>query len=218
MTADSCGVGIVYFYAAPIHTYAYHNRSIMAKRRLNPKEVDQLLTQYRSERRRLMFQLETVREAIRDLKALHGGEPEEGDETPVKRGPGRPRKAETVDRKAAKPGRRKRREIKNGGYRLSEWDNVVINAITKTNELLPKEELLKHVIAWARKNEPAMKESEVEAKLTRVLQKLSGKRGVLGAHRSGLRRGYHYGLKEWFFTSSGKLRKQHLEKLVLADA
>jgi hypothetical protein len=116
---------------------------------------------------------------------------------------------------ARRSGRRKRRAIKSGGYRLSEWDDVVINAITKTNELQPKEELLKHLMAWARKNEPAMKEAEVEAKLTRILQKLSGRRGVLGTHRSGLRRGYHYGLKEWFFTSSGKLRKQHLEKLVL---
>jgi hypothetical protein len=54
-------------------------------------------------------------------------------------------------------------------------------------------------------------------KLTRVLQKLSGKRGVLGAHRSGLRRGYHYGLKDWFFASSGALRKQHYDKLVLTN-
>ena len=189
----------------------------MAMKRLNPKEVDQLLTQYRSERRRLMFQLETVREAIRGLKSVHGDKGDDQDETMVKRGPGRPRKADTGASASKKTGRRKRREIKNGGYRLSEWDNVIIGAITKTNELLPKEELLKHLVAWARKNEPAMKEAEVEAKLTRVLQKLSGQRGVLGTHRSGLRRGYHYGLKEWFFASSGKLRKQHLGKLVLGD-
>jgi hypothetical protein len=50
----------------------------MAKKRLNPKEVDQLLTQYRSERRRLMFQLETVREAIRGLKEVRGDNTEEG--------------------------------------------------------------------------------------------------------------------------------------------
>ena len=187
----------------------------MAKKRLNPKEVDQLLTQYRSERRRLMFQLETVREAIRGLKEVRGDNTEEGDETSVKPGSGRPRKTAAEGAVARKSGRRKRRAIKSGGYRLSEWDDVVINAITKTNELQPKEELLKHLMAWARKNEPAMKEAEVEAKLTRILQKLSGRRGVLGTHRSGLRRGYHYGLKEWFFTSSGKLRKQHLEKLVL---
>ena len=189
----------------------------MAKKRLNPKEVQQLLGQYRSERRRLMFQLENVREAIRELKAVGGDQSDEGEEAAPKRGPGRPRKPVTTQKYKRKPGRRKKREIKNGGYRLSEWDNVIVDAITKRNELLPKEELKKHLIGWARKNEPAMKEDELEVKLTRVLQKLSGKRGVLGTYRSGLRRGYHYGLKDWFFQSTGKLRKQHLSKLVLND-
>ena len=72
-------------------------------------------------------------------------------------------------------------------------------------------------MVWAKKNEPLMQEDEIDVKLTRVLQKLSGKRGVLGTHRSGLRRGYHYGLKDWFFASSGALRKQHYDKLVLTN-
>ena len=83
----------------------------MAKKRLNPKEVDQLLTQYRSERRRLMFQLETVREAIRGLKEVRGDNTEEGDETSVKPGPGRPRKTAAEGAVARKSGRRKRRAI-----------------------------------------------------------------------------------------------------------
>ena len=81
----------------------------MAKKRLNPKEIDQLLTQYRSERRRLMFQLETVREAIRGLKEVRGDNTVEGDETLVKRGPGRPRKTDAEGAVARKSGRRKRR-------------------------------------------------------------------------------------------------------------
>ena len=60
-----------------------------------------------------------------------------------------------------------------------------------------------------------MSAPEVEVKITRVLQKLSGKRGELGTHRTGLRRGYHYGLKEWFFASSGLLRRSYLDKLVI---
>lgn len=189
----------------------------MPPKRLSEKEIDQLLGQYRSERRRLMFQLETVRTAIRDLKAgLSGNASPANGEAPVKRGPGRPRKTDAekaLTRK--KPGRRKKRTIEGGGYRLNEWDKTILDTIRKRDQLLPKEELLKAVSAWAKKNEPAMSAEEVEAKLTRVLQKLSGRRGELGTHRSGLRRGYHYGLKEWFFASSGLLRKQHFDKLVL---
>ena len=40
---------------------------------------------------------------------------------------------------------------------------------------------------------------------------------MLGPYHSGLRRGNHYGLKEWFFNSSGKLRSQHLDRLVLKE-
>lgn len=189
----------------------------MASKKLNEKEIDQLLTQYRSERRRLLFQLERVRSAMRDLKAgLETGVVSSGEE-PVKRGPGRP-KGSTNAKTAApkkKPGRRKKRTITGGGYRLNEWDQVVMDAIAKQNMLLPKEDLHLAAMEFAKKTAPEMTEEEVQAKLTRVLQKLSGKRGVLGTHRSGLRRGYHYGLKDWFFESSGLLRKQHYDKLVL---
>ncbi len=187
----------------------------MANKRLNEKEVEKLLSEYRSERRRLNFQLDRVREAIADLKAVGGGTSKGS--PPAKRGPGRPRKTAEAKRAKRKPGRRKKRVIKDGGYRLSNWDTMVIDHITKKKRLLPKAEIVANAVAWAKKNEPGMKDAEVEAKITRVLQKLSGKRGALGTHRSGLRRGYHYGVKEWFFASSGALRKQHYDKLVLTD-
>jgi hypothetical protein len=78
-------------------------------------------------------------------------------------------------------------------------------------------EILKAAQAWAKKNEPRMKAADVELKLTRVLQKLSGKRAQLGTYRSGLRRGYHYGIKPWFFASTGKLRGKYLGKLDLGE-
>jgi hypothetical protein len=199
-------------------TTIQENDQAMARKRLSPKEVAELLSQYRSERRRLMYQLETVREAMRELKAINGDTSAEDDDKPAKRGPGRPRKegAATTRKYRRKPGRRKKRTIKNGGYRLNEIDTVVVDAITKKGQLLPKEDLRNHLISWARKNEPAMKEPEIDLALTRSLQKLSGKCGVLKTYRSGLRRGYHYGLAEWFFASTGKLRKQHLDRLVLS--
>ena len=188
----------------------------MPPKKLSDKEIDQLLTQYRSERRRLLYQLETVRSAMRDLKAGLSDSPSPPAEGTVKRGPGRPRKTDAEKAAAKKkPGRRKKRTIVGGGYRLSDWDEMIVDTIRQRDLLLPKEELYTASLAFAKKHEPLLTPEEVEAKLTRVLQKLSGKRGVLGAHRSGLRRGYHYGLKEWFFASSGLLRKQHYDKLVL---
>lgn len=192
----------------------------MAKKRLNEKDIDQLLNHYRSERRRLNFQLGLVRETITDLKKEKANAPVKVS-TPgstvvgvVKRGPGRPRKTEMIAKGPGKPGRPKKRERKERS--LNDWDNVILDAINATGRLLPKEELLEHATAWASKHEPALTTVEVEAFLTRSLQKLSGKKKLLGTHHSGLRRGYHYGLKDWFFQSSGKLRKQHYDRLVLA--
>ncbi|HQX28907.1 MAG: hypothetical protein IPI00_04635 [Flavobacteriales bacterium] len=186
----------------------------MAIRRLSPKDAEQLLMQYRSERRRLNFQLEKVRAAIAELKgSIVPREP--GDVViPVKRGPGRPRKDPSQLNSAKRSsGKRKKREIKDGGYRLSPWDHLVIDTITKADQLITKGRLLKAALVWAKKNEPGMTPKDVEDKLTRVLQKLSGKRQILGTHRTGMIRGYHYGIMNWFFASSGKLRKQHFERI-----
>jgi hypothetical protein len=191
----------------------------MAKKRLNEKEIDQLLSHYRSERRRLTFQLDNVRGLISDLKENKVNAPKgttvpkmNADGTP-KRGPGRPRKNPDAPKNKRPVGRPKKRERK--ARELNEWDSMVINAIETSGRLLPKEELMDQATSWAKKNHPALSGAEVEAFLTRTLQKLSGRKKLLGTHHSGLRRGYHYGLKDWFFQSSGKLRKQHLDRLVL---
>lgn len=194
----------------------------MAKRLLSVKNIDELLNHYRNERRRLNFQLDQVKSAIADLKAqrgdVEGDAGADGDageaRAAAKRGPGRPRKNPVAaTKKPGKPGRPKKRERKERP--LNEWDNAVIGAIQTTGRLMPKEELLTHLSAWAAKHKPQLSHAEVEAFLTRTLQKLSGKKKMLGTHHSGLRRGYHYGLREWFFQSSGKLRKQHYDRLVL---
>ncbi|MBK8338863.1 MAG: hypothetical protein IPK99_02090 [Flavobacteriales bacterium] len=186
----------------------------MPKKRFTEKDIEQLLGHYRSERRRLVFQLDAVRKSIKDLRSIKTtGSSSAG--APLKRGPGRPRKTDGPVRRGRKPGRKKKRTIKDGGYRLNPWDQNVINSIQTSGRLLPKQDLLTNLKKWAAKKEPSVPASEVEMRLTRALQKLSGKRGVLGTHRSGLQRGYHYGLKEWFFNTSGRLRRQHLQRLVL---
>ncbi len=191
----------------------------MAKKNLSTKELEQLLASFRSKRRVLLFELEQVRTAIVDLKkrkaAAEKGATVTG--TTTKRGPGRPPKAGKAPAKRPKrgPGRPPKRVRQ--PQPLNGWDNAVLDAILSSKRLLPKEELLKRVSTWARTAEPKMKAPEVEIHLTRTLQKLSGRKKLLGTYHSGLRRGYHYGSIDWFFKSTGKLRPQHLDKLVLTE-
>ncbi|MCC6540828.1 MAG: hypothetical protein IT225_01270 [Flavobacteriales bacterium] len=193
----------------------------MANVGLGEKNVDLLLIQYRAERKRLMFQLEVVRRTIGELEALRTKAVETVAEPKQKRGPGRPRKqvseGEHKPLRTRKKGRKRgrRKGSKTGGYRLTDWDQLVLDTIKK-NGLLPKETILEHAHTWAMTNAKKMPPDEIAVKITRSLQKLSGTRGMLGKHRTGLRRGYHYGLKDWFFASTGALRRQHLDKLVIA--
>src|SRR5512137_291808 len=115
----------------------------MAKRRLSEKDIDQLLSHYRSERRRLSFQLETIRTAIVNLKKTKNALPKPPAARvaaggTVKRGPGRPRKGEAVAKKATKakrgPGRPPKRIRKE--RELNKWDLMVLNAIKSTGRLL----------------------------------------------------------------------------------
>ena len=196
----------------------------MAKNRMSEKDLEALMSHYRGERRRLVFQLGQVRNALKDLKKTRSALPKEqpkatGKVLPdgtVKRGPGRPRKGEVVAKKpkrgAGRPPKRTREPRE-----LNGWDSMVLDSIKNTGTLLPKEAILKHATKWAEEQAPPVKGAEVELMVTRTLQKLSGKKKMLGTHHSGLRRGNHYGLKEWFFNSSGKLRRQHLDRLVLRD-
>lgn len=199
----------------------------MAKKRLGEKDIDQLMVHYRSERRRLMFQLDQVRLALKDLKRALTSLPRTGTKPAgkisgsrskadpgVKRGPGRPRKNPTAQERTKRgPGRPPKRVRPE--RQLNEWDQMVLGSIKSSGKLLPKEEIMEYATKWAAVNQPSMKKAEVEQYVTRTLQKLSSKKGLLGTHHTGLRRGYHYGLKDWFFSSSGKLRRQHYDKLVL---
>lgn len=194
------------------------------KKKLSEKDIDQLLGHYRSERRRLAYQLGIIRTTIIDLKRAKSGLPKASATkagsaasvaVPVKRGPGRPRKTEPAPKKVSKrgPGRPPKRV--RAPRELNPWDTMVVNAIKSSGRLMTKEELLSAAVQWAASKEPKLKAPAIEAHLTRTLQKLSGRKKMLGTHHSGLRRGYHYGLQDWFFASSGKLRKNHYDRLVL---
>ena len=189
----------------------------MARERLKKEELDRLLGDLFGERRLLMYKLGRVRDAIAELKKLRASKEATDDgsgaETP-KRGPGRPpgSGAGAKRKYRRKPGRKKKRKV-TGGYRLNQWDNMVAGAVKGADSLLTKQDLLTISKAWAKREFPKMKGDEVDLRLTRTLQKLSGKRAVLGQHRSGKMRGVHYGLSDWFF--HGKLRQEHKGKVAL---
>ena len=113
----------------------------MPKKRFTEKDIEQLLGHYRSERRRLVFQLDAVRKSIKDLRSIKTTGSSSA-VAPVKRGPGRPRKTDGPVRRGRKPGRKKKRTIKEGGYRLNPWDQNVIASIQNSGRLLTKQELL----------------------------------------------------------------------------
>ena len=181
----------------------------MPRRRLHRKDIEQLIAGYRGERARLMFQLDNLRTVIKDLRKQLANAPEKKDVST--------RRARTSVGSSASDTvpRGRRKSSRSAGYRLNPWDLMVTDTISKRGRLLRKEEILEAAKTWARKTQPRLKNADVETKITRTLQKLSGKRNVLGTHRTGLQRGYHYGLKEWFFASTGKLRSRHLDKLVI---
>ena len=189
----------------------------MARERLKKEELDRLLGDLFGERRLLMYKLGRVRDAIAELKKLRASKEATDDgsgaETP-KRGPGRPpgSGAGAKRKYRRKPGRKKKRKV-TGGYRLNQWDNMVAGAVKGADSLLTKQDLLTISKAWAKREFPKMKGDEVDLRLTRTLQKLSGKRAVLGQHRSGKMRGVNYGLSDWFF--HGKLRQEHKGKVAL---
>ena len=156
----------------------------MTTKRLANKNVDLLLNQYRAERKRLLFQLERVRDTIGQLKEMRTVETPVVADGAIKRGPGRPRKNPLpvdgiIKRGPGRPRKnaalkatkktRKKRKVSPEGYKPSPWDLMVIGNIQKKGRLLPKEDIVSHAKDWAKKNAPEMTAQEVEEKITRVL-------------------------------------------------
>lgn len=191
-------------------------------------EIDLLLRHYRTERRVLGFQMKQTRITIKDLQKLRNAAEKEGAAKIKKlgiqkRGPGRPRKnpvpppiTEAPVRKRKRgPGRPKRKAGE--APRMNDWDKAIIAAITSKGELMTKQAIREEMRIWAKKNQSDVATSDVEVYVTRALQKLTkGYTRSLGMYHSGLRRGNHYGLIEWFFRSNGKLRPSSLNRLNLA--
>ncbi len=107
---------------------------------------------------------------------------------PKKRGPGRPPKAKSASTgtKSSSTGRKKR-VVKGGGYKLSDWDKFLIHTIQQSSSPM----INKEILAVAKEKYKNESESNLSGKISRSIHKLANKRKVLKKHKyEG--RGYAY--------------------------
>ena len=93
------------------------------------------------------------------------------------------------------------------GYKLSQWDELVIGSIKDTDKVVITQEIIDYVKSKMNAGGKPVSENEVKNKVTRSLQKLANRRGDL-KKVSYKGKGYAYALPEWL-DAKGKLDKQH---------
>ena len=124
---------------------------------------------------------------------------------PKKRG--RPRKVVNIPRPIGKTltsqtmsnleGKKKRIRIVDGGYKLSEWDQFIINSLQNKKKTLINTELLTLAQKKAKKEGRSFDSDYAKGKLNRSLHKMANKRGdIIKTRYDG--KGFAYGLPEWF--------------------
>lgn len=126
--------------------------------------------------------------------------------TSPKRKRGRPKKSETAAKAApvkktakkavAPKATAKAAESKNKGYRLSNWDNFIMDSIREANRLMVNSELMDLAKAKIKKEKTSMSDMMLHGKLNRSIHKLANKRAMLiKTEYPG--KGNAYGLPEW---------------------
>ncbi|MEH0155716.1 hypothetical protein V6R21_16325 [Limibacter armeniacum] len=206
---------------------------------LTEEEIEKLLDIYQSEHRQLQFQIARVEEAIADLQIKRrelrkGGnsldplvigeqlktdknmatastkqviQPDIKEETPSSDEvlPKEFEQEYQVPLEVVEAAGEKNQQ----GYRLSDWDIFVIQALWESNKLMVSNELLDFGMEAAKEIENDPKErtkDKVKGKITRSLNKLVNKRNYVKKHEyKG--KGHSYGLANWFF-KNGKIRKE----------
>ena len=128
-------------------------------------------------------------------------------EAPKRRG--RPPKAKSATKSTAKSSARSAKS-KSGnaeGYRLSDWDNLLLDTLEQKGKALKKVEIDEIFKDFAKTVEPGWSDAQVYTKASRVIHKLANKRGVI-RKQDIPGKGYAYGLSTWF-AKNGKIKKDH---------
>lgn len=147
----------------------------------------------------------------------------------VKRGPGRPPASskKTVSKSAGRPkaatkatkasvsstpdapkkrGRKPNQKL--GGYRLSDWDTMIVDGITTAGKALIKSELLDLAAQKNSAEKLGLDEQALNVKISQSLHKLANRRDDL-VKVSFPGRGFAYALSSWK-TSKGDLPKKYI--------
>lgn len=209
---------------------------------LTAQEIDELISSYISARSKLQFQIGMINQTIDGLKEQKKSAPAarklrkqtakeerfmnmEADASnadadvpavkePKTRGSAKiltRKEKQPKEKKAGKQGKRVRR-IKSDGYRLSYWDEFILNTISEKRKPLINSELYDACLSKSMQENLNLNETQLQGKIARSLHKLSNKRTTLRKFDIP-GRGYAYGLGEWFFAKSGKLKKVFLKGL-----
>lgn len=105
-----------------------------------------------------------------------------------------------------KRGRKPNQKV--GGYRLSEWDNLIINGIKSADRALIKSELLELAFAKNNAEKLGMDEQELNVKISQSLHKLANRRDDL-VKVSFPGRGFAYAIPSWM-TNKGELPRKYM--------
>lgn len=208
----------------------------MANLKLASSDIKQLLATYESKQRQLQFELEQTKRMIRNFKsALPNLEAAEAAQIasiaeanavleevaisaaatvaapPKKRGR-KPKSASTAaPAKAPRPAKaRKTKKDRSSGYRLSEYDLLVYQALEQTGTAMITSEITDWIVADQSKNGGSSDAEKVQIMVVRSLQKLANRRKeILKVPYDG--RGMAYALPSWV-NNKGDLKRKHTRK------
>jgi hypothetical protein len=122
-------------------------------------------------------------------------------ESSIKKIVAKPKKELSNKKVIAKPNKKAQSKVKSKtsekiGYKLSDWDNYVIQSIEKGGKVLITSEIIDQVKSKLNASGKSSSDAEIKNKVTRSLQKLVNRRGDL-AKVSFQGKGFAYALPKW---------------------
>ncbi len=171
----------------------------MRKTRLSSSEIQDLISKYQSELKKLEFQTEDIVSTITELQnwleSVEQSEktalskmsrkrkiavPKVTAPTEVKKRGRPPKKAKKSTEKAVSTTQKQiKKETAKKGYKLSNWDEWLISGITQKGKPMITQEILDWVKIKSQEAGIQTSENEIRNKVIRSLQKLANRRGDL---------------------------------------
>lgn len=204
----------------------------MANLKLGSSDVKQLVANYESKQRQLQFELDQTKRMIRSLKstlpAIEEAESEQAAilaevETTIQDisipSPGAKRRGRPVGSKNGAKAKKtvktpkaskKKEKTRASGYRLSEYDQEVFNALQSTGRAMINAQIVSFIEEEKQQKGENPGAEEIQKMVVRSLQKLANRRDdIKKVPYNG--RGMAYALPEWL-NGQGVIKKKHAHK------